>query len=365
MTLEQLRIFVCVATRLNMTRAAEELHITQSGVSASISALENTYGTALFDRVGRRIEVSAAGEAFLVEAEKVLRQVGSAQRALLDLSNLRRGSVSVCASQTVGNYYLPEIIAKFHVRWPSLNIALHISKRGRRRADAERGQGGDRPRRGRLRGAGAVQPTDQGRPDLRLRSPDHPWARRTPAPAELLAGGWVLREDASGTRAEFMAGLARLGLDLDRLSIQLELPTNEAVRSAVMAGAGPGALSELVVADALASGALVRVDVALPSRAFTILRHAERKLSRAGDVFIKTLTGMPAECERPALRPVGRAFNLARLSGKGSDALEGGVTPGRRQARLGPGSRCATGPTRRRRPAAGCRRRRRTGRWPA
>jgi len=142
----------------------------------------------------------------------------------------------------------------------------------------------------------------------------HPWASRTPAPEELLTGGWVLREDGSGTRSEFMAGLVGLGLDPDQLEIQLELPTNEAVRSAVLAGAGPGALSELVVADALASGALARVDVALPSRAFTILRHAERKLSRAGDVFIKTLTGTPAECERPVMRPVGRAFNLARLS---------------------------------------------------
>jgi len=314
MTLEQLRIFVCVATRLNMTRAAEELHITQSGVSASISALENTYGTALFDRVGRRIELSAAGEAFLVEAEKVLRQVGSAQRALLDLSNLRRGSVSVCASQTVGNYYLPEIIAKFHVRWPSLDIGLHITNT-----------------------AGAVRMLSEGKAEIALVEGGydeptlasqtikgdricvfvprtHPWASRTPAPEELLTGGWVLREDGSGTRSEFMAGLVGLGLDPDQLEIQLELPTNEAVRSAVLAGAGPGALSELVVADALASGALARVDVALPSRAFTILRHAERKLSRAGDVFIKTLTGTPAECERPVMRPVGRAFNLARLS---------------------------------------------------
>jgi hypothetical protein len=58
----------------------------------------------------------------------------------------------------------------------------------------------------------------------------------------------------------------------------------------------------------------VRVDVDLPARAFTLLRHAERKLSRAGDVFVKTLTGVPAECERPAPRPVGRAYNLARLS---------------------------------------------------
>ena len=74
MTLEQLRIFVCVAERLNMTRAAEALHITQSGVSASIGALETAYGTALFDRVGRRIELSVAGQVFLGEAAMPMRK---------------------------------------------------------------------------------------------------------------------------------------------------------------------------------------------------------------------------------------------------------------------------------------------------
>lgn len=314
MTLEQLRIFVCVAERLNMTRAAEELHITQSGVSASISALENTYGTVLFDRVGRRIELSAAGHAFLIEAEKVLRQVGAAQRTLLDLSNLRRGAVSVCASQTVGNYYLPGVIAKFHVRWPSLDIALQITNT-----------------------AGAVRMLAEGKAEMALVDgaysdpalschqikgdricvvvrPDHPWARRSPTLADLQAAGWVLRERESGTRAEFLRQLQGFGVDASALDVQLELPTNEAVRSAVRAGAGPGALSELVAADAIAAGALVRVDLDLEPRAFTLLRQSERKLSRAADVFVKTLTGAPAECERPPLRSVGRAYNLARLS---------------------------------------------------
>jgi DNA-binding transcriptional LysR family regulator len=314
MTLEQLRIFVCVAERLNMTRAAEALHITQSGVSASISALENTYGTTLFDRVGRRIELSAAGEAFLVEAEKVLRQVGSAQRTLLDLSNLRRGKVSVCASQTVGNYFLPPMITRFQERWPSLELELSIANT-----------------------AGAVKMILDGRSEIavvegehsepvltNLRipgdkicvfvAPGHPWAGRRPEPAELAKAGWVLREDGSGTRAEFMRALAALGVDEADVEVRLELPTNEAVRSAVTAGAGPGALSELAVAEGLAAGALAKVEIELPRRSFFILRHSERKLSRAADVFVKTLTGAPAVCERPQARPPGRAFDLIRAT---------------------------------------------------
>jgi DNA-binding transcriptional LysR family regulator len=312
MTLEQLRIFVCVADRLNMTRAAETLHITQSGVSASISALENTYGTPLFDRVGRRIELSAAGHAFLVEAEKVLRQVGSAQRTLADLSNLRRGLVSVCASQTIGNYYVPPIIAGFRRRWPNLDVGLNISDT-----------------------AGVVRMVLDGRAEIGLVereandpaltsiavegdricvvvTPDHPWAHAHVEPSALVGAGWVLREEGSGTRSEFIRALDAMGLPTAQLDVRLALPTNEAVRSAVMAGAGPGALSELVVADALASGALVRVDIDLPCRAFHILRHSDRKTSRAADVFLNSLPGWPAECERPMARTVERNFRVYR-----------------------------------------------------
>jgi DNA-binding transcriptional LysR family regulator len=126
----------------------------------------------------------------------------------------------------------------------------------------------------------------------------------------LIGAGWVLREEGSGTRSDFIRALCAMGLPTDQLDIRLVLPTNEAVRSAVMAGAGPGALSELVVADALASGALARVDLDLPRRAFHILRHSDRKMSRAADVFIKSLPGWPAECERPAPRTIERNFRV-------------------------------------------------------
>lgn len=306
MTLEQLRIFVCVAERLNMTRAAEALNITQSGVSASISALENAYGTALFDRVGRRIELSVAGQAFLGEAEKVLNQVRNAQRTLSDLSNLRRGTVSICASQTIGNYWLPQMIADFHDRLPHLGIELHIANaagvtRMVLEGDAELGfvEGGQRDT------ALSVRDLDGDRICIYVR-PEHSWAVRPPTPEALMRVGWVLREDGSGTRAEFVRGLAGIGADVRHLQVSLELPTNEAVRSAILAGVGPGALSELVAGDAEASGALVRVKLDLPRRPFRMLRHSERKLSQAAEMFLKHLPP-PRRLEPQALRLVANA----------------------------------------------------------
>ncbi|MFN3584511.1 LysR substrate-binding domain-containing protein [Phenylobacterium sp.] len=291
MTLEQLRIFVCVAERLNMTRAAEALHITQSGVSASISALEGAYGTTLFDRVGRRIELSAAGQAFLVEAEKVLSQVNAAQRTLSDLSNLRRGAVSICASQTVGNYWLPHVIADFRSRFSHLEIQLSISNT----AGVSRAVHDGTAEIGFIEG-------EAGDPSLTgfdidgdrlcvIVPPDHPWAGREVAPEKLVEADWVLREEGSGTRSEFIRALTELGAPVEALRVGLTLPSNEAVRSAVIAGAGPGALSHLVVREAVAAGALAEAALPLPRRPFRVLRHSERRLSRAADVFLKSLPG--------------------------------------------------------------------------
>jgi DNA-binding transcriptional LysR family regulator len=305
MTLEQLRIFVCVAERLNMTRAAEALHITQSGVSASIGALETAYGTALFDRVGRRIELSAAGQVFLGEAEKVLDQVRAAQRALSDLSDLRRGRVSICASQTIGDYWLPRLIAAFHEHFPHLSIDLNITNAagvGRMVLDGDAELGFTE---------GAC--SDPALTGLELEgdrmgvfvSPSHPWATRAPGSDALLGGRWVLRKEGFGVRSAFLRALDAMGLDSGDLDIGLELPTDEAVRSAVIAGAGPGALSDLVVREAVQAGVLVRVPVDLPRRAFRLVHHTERKLSRAAEMFLKTLP--PRRVETPELRLVANA----------------------------------------------------------
>jgi len=85
MTLEQLRIFVAVAEREHMTRAAESLGRVQSAVSAAIAALEERYGTPLFHRIGRRIELTDAGRLFLGEAKAVMARAAAAELALADI----------------------------------------------------------------------------------------------------------------------------------------------------------------------------------------------------------------------------------------------------------------------------------------
>src|SRR5579875_1579405 len=126
MTLEQLRIFVAVAERQHMTRAAEALNLTQSAVSAAVAALEGRYSVSLFDRVGRGLKLTEAGHAFLPEAQAVLARAAAAAQALDDLVGLKRGRVTIHASQTIASYWLPDRLARFAGAHPLIALDLHV-----------------------------------------------------------------------------------------------------------------------------------------------------------------------------------------------------------------------------------------------
>jgi DNA-binding transcriptional LysR family regulator len=121
MTLEQLRVFVAVAERQHVTRAAEALNIAQSAVSASIAALEGRHGAKLFHRVGRRIELTEVGALFLAEACAVLARAESADLVLSELGELKR-----YASQIIAGYWLPSYLVDFRRSYPGVAIRLSI-----------------------------------------------------------------------------------------------------------------------------------------------------------------------------------------------------------------------------------------------
>src|SRR5471030_855174 len=124
MTLEQLRIFVEVAQREHLTQAASALALTPSAVSASIRVLEERYGTPLFNRVGRRIELSEAGRLFLPEARITLASARTAERTLSELGGLQRGTLQIQASQTIASYWLPPLLVQFRQRYPQIELSL-------------------------------------------------------------------------------------------------------------------------------------------------------------------------------------------------------------------------------------------------
>jgi DNA-binding transcriptional LysR family regulator len=281
MTLEQLRIFVGVAERQHVTRAAEALNVTQSAASAAIAALEARHGVPLFNRVGRGIELTEAGRMFLEEARAVLGRAASAEQALADYAGLKRGTLRLVASQTIASYWLPPRLATFHDRYPAIAVELAIDNSEGAAARVLSGAAElgfvegmiDEP-------ALAHWPiaSDQmvlvGREAVEVI--DDTWIRQA---------RWIVREQGSGTRSSFEEALRRDGIDPATLTVAMTLPSNEAVRTAVEAGAGVAVLSELVVASALAAGTLHVLPLDLPARRFHALRHKERYRTRAADAL--------------------------------------------------------------------------------
>lgn len=290
MTLEQLRIFVAVAEREHMTRAAEALKLTQSATSAAIATLEERYAIKLFDRVGRSIKLTHVGKQFVIEARAVLARAASAEAVLADLAGLKRGSLALAASQTVGNYWLPPLIQRYHALYPGIALDLKIGNTQQVAAWVQDGRADlgfvegkvDEP---------VLSARVLGEDELVLVvGASHPWAgKRAPKLTEMKAADWVAREQGSGTRKIFEMALAGLGLAANDIRIALELPSNESVRGAVIAGAGATILSKLVAENTLKSGALAALKMPLPSRSFFLLRHKERHETRAEQEFVKLI----------------------------------------------------------------------------
>ncbi|WP_296945474.1 LysR family transcriptional regulator [uncultured Massilia sp.] len=290
MTLEQLRIFVAVAERQHLTRAADALALTPSAVSASIRALEDRYGTPLFDRIGRRIEVNGAGRVFLDEARATLARAASAERTLAELAGLQRGTLALQASQTIASYWLPPLLVRFRAAYPRIDVGVEVGNTQTVAAAVHQGAAD----LGLIEGtvvdeALAIEEVGQDSMAVVV-APAHPWARRRRlSVAELQAAEWIMRESGSGTRSVFEAALARHGVDVAALQVALTLPSNEAVRAAVMTGRYAAGLSELVAAPYIAAGLLATAPLALPPRGFFLLRHRERYRSKAAQAFAQLL----------------------------------------------------------------------------
>lgn len=292
MTLDQLRIFVAVAERRHVTKAAAALGMTQSAASAAIAALERRYGARLFDRVGRGIELTDTGQRFLPEARAVLERMGAARSVLEDLSDLATGSVSVAASQTIASYWLPRRITSYHAEHPGVRLDVTIGNTRQVEAAVSEGKSDIGLVEGRVDNPALIRRrVDQDRLVLVVASGRPLPPETAPGRPDLRSVSWVVREAGSGTRAGLEDLAAKDGLTLEDLRVFLVLPGNEAVREAVEFGAGATVISEHVVVSAIAAGRLKALPIDLPPRDFSLLRHRDRHVSTAARALMRHLTG--------------------------------------------------------------------------
>ena len=293
MTLDQLKIFIAVAEREHITRAASALGLAPPSVSAAVASLEREFGTKLFHRVGRGILVTEGGKLLLDEARALINRADAVKLAMREFTGLSRGRLQIKASQTIASHFLPPRLVDFHQTYPGVALVVAV---------------GNSTEVVNAIISGAVELGFVEDPEEELQDPrlaiepiarddlamvvgaNHPWARKEKLKADdLEAGNWVAREDGSGTRAAFVKALDELGVPYSNLNIAIELPSNEAVLAAVLAGGGAAVLSVRVCADAVKAGTLTRLPVSLSPRAFFAVQHADRYRSRAVSALLEIL----------------------------------------------------------------------------
>jgi DNA-binding transcriptional LysR family regulator len=293
MTLDQLQIFIAVAEREHVTRAADALGMAPPSVSAAVASLEREFGTKLFHRVGRGIALTEGGKLLLDEARALVNRADAVKLAMREFTGLGRGRLEIKASQTIASHFLPPRLVDFHQAYPGVALVVSVGNSTQVveaiiRGDIELGfvEGPEEELQDSCLAIEMIARDDL----VTVVSANHPWGIREKLTVDdLTAGKWVLREDGSGTRAAFVKVLDALGVPYGSLNIAIELPSNEAVLAAVLAGAGASILSARVCADAIKAGTLKCLPVSLAPRTFYAVQHADRYRSRAVSALLEIL----------------------------------------------------------------------------
>ncbi len=261
-SLRQLEVFLATARYENVTRAAETLAMSQSAASGSLKELERQFDMKLFDRLGKRLQLSELGQQLRPQAESLLEQARSLEQALTGEDVV--GRLEIGATLTIGNYIAVNMIADFRQKNARSDIILRVANT---ETIAKQVAGFELD-------MGLIEGELQ-HPDLDIvhwrrdelvvfAAPNHPLSTSTAlSDQDLLTLPWIVREPGSGTRQAFDRAMQGILTDLH---IGMELQHTEGIKRAVEAGLGVGCLSQICVAEAFKRGSLVPLKV--PGRDF-------------------------------------------------------------------------------------------------
>jgi DNA-binding transcriptional LysR family regulator len=284
-TFRQLQVFAEVVQHGSMARAAESLHLTPPAVSMQIKELETQLRLPLFDRQGRKVSLSTAGEYFLVHAKRLLAALKDADDAMARLKKLEHGLLTIGLVSTA-KYFVPHLLARFREEHPGVDVRLRVV--GNRGQLVELMQSGD------------VDLSVMGRPpkEISTRSesfaahplvfvapPGHPLLAAGPHPVRALAPYAIIaREHGSGTRTAMEKFFAEQRFEP---RIAMEMSSNETIKQAVMAGLGLSFLSLHTMGLELRSGLLQLLDIegAPVMRMWNVVHLASKLLSPAAEAF--------------------------------------------------------------------------------
>ena len=257
-TLRQLKVFESVARNQSFSRAAQELHLTQPAVSIQIGKLAGHAGVALFEQLGKKIYLTAAGAALLPASRAIIEQFRQAEETMAGFKGIRGGRLRISVI-SAGDYFFPQLLVQFMRRHEGVELDFVVCNREellqqladnltdlavmvRPPVDAD-----------------TVQHAFAPHPYLIVAAPGHPLAGKKRIAVTRLEGQpFVVRERGSDTWQSMQQGF---GARLEHLHIAMQIRSTETIKQAVMAGMGISFLSAHTVHRELRSGSLVALDV--------------------------------------------------------------------------------------------------------
>ena len=310
-TLRQLRIFESVARHSSMSRAAEEMHLTQPAVSMQMKQLEDQIGVPLLEQNGRRMYVTEAGQELRRHAQRFATQVTELQSAMDQFRGIERGLLRIAVVSTA-NYFLPPLIAAYNERYPGVQISLQVGNRESVLASLTDHRTdiailGEPPE-----GVDLDAQRFMDNPLVVIADPSHPLTRLAHVSlARLHDERLVMRETGSGTRAAAERHFAQHKV---KYTLACELNTNEAIKQAVRAGLGLGVVSLQTIELELETRHLA----VLPVESFPIMRYwfivhrRDKRMSAASQAFRDLMLSQvpphsPVESRPSSARPKRRA----------------------------------------------------------
>ena len=283
-TLRQLDTFLAVAEAMSVSRAAERLHVTQPAVSMQLRQLEQTLGSPLLEPSGRGIALTDAGAELRDYARRVVFQLTELDNVMAERRGAYRGRVDL-AVVTTAKYFVPMLVMRFRKRFPKVEIGLRMHNREEILQLLSRNEV-DLIVMGRVPDElDCVAAPFATNPLGIVSAPDHPLSRRRNIELRTLKDqDFVVRENGSGTRLAMERLFAKHRM---KPRIVMEIPSNESIKQAVMAGMGLAFLSLRTARLEIASGHLALLDVqGLPLvRHWYITRLKIKRLSPAASEF--------------------------------------------------------------------------------
>lgn len=294
-TLDQLRILKAISAEGSFKRAADSLYVSQPAVSLQVQNLERQLDVPLFDRGGRRAQLTEAGYLLLSYGEKILTLCEETCRAIEDLQNLQGGTLIVGASQTTGTYLLPRMIGLFRQQYPDVAVQLHVHSTRRTAWSVANGQvdlaiiGGEVPTE--LQDSLEIIPYAED--ELALILPvSHQFAKlNTIQKEDLYKLQFIALDSQSTIRKVIDQVLTRCDIDTRRFKIEMELNSIEAIKTAVQSGLGAAFVSISAIAKELQMGILhcPAIEGVVVKRTLWVIFNPNRYRSKAAEAFSREI----------------------------------------------------------------------------